>query len=80
MSMQSEPADLATDRGRAARRPESLWAGLAVRARARAEAELLARTASATPGDSVWSVPAPGTCLIVVSWEGYSLVRTIVVR
>ena len=30
--------------------------------------------------DYVWSVPAPGTYLIVVSWEGYSLVRTIVVR
>jgi hypothetical protein len=30
--------------------------------------------------DYVWSVPAPGTYLIVVSWEGYSVVRTIVVR
>jgi hypothetical protein len=30
--------------------------------------------------DGVWSVPRPGTYLIVCSWMGSSLVRTITVR
>jgi len=30
--------------------------------------------------DEVWSVPGPGTYLIVASWEGSSLARTIVVH